>query len=124
MVEDYQHHKQTVEDSVLKCSRCGYVVTVCPKCGAVKRPRTTGDKSQSHHVNGHIAQICKETGNDFDTVKLWCKREAISEGYPHDTFHGVIIPWSETRLDTFQAGILIETIHRLAAELGIVLQEE
>ena len=109
----------------MTCSHCGYTVTVCPKCGCKKRPRTTGQGSQGAHINGHIAQICKETGgNDFDTVKLWCKREAMSEGYPFDTFKGVMIPWSETRLDTIQAGILIETIHRLAAEMGIRLQEE
>ena len=106
------------------CSKCGYVVNTCPKCGFKKRPRTTGPRSQGAHINGHIAQIAKETGTDFDTVKLWCKRQSISEGYPFDTFKDVLIPWSETRLDTIQAGILIETIHRLAAEMGIRLQEE
>jgi len=108
----------------LKCSKCGYVVTTCPKCGAVKKPRTTGEHSQGAHINGHIAQIAQETGNDFDTVKLWCKREAMSEGYPFDSFKGVMIPWSETRLDTIQAARFIETIHRLAAELEIRLIEE
>jgi hypothetical protein len=112
------------KDTVLTCSRCGYTVTKCPKCGAVKKPRTTGPFSQSHAINGAIAQIAQETGNDFDTVKLWCKRTAIQQGYPFDTFKGVIIPWSETRLDTIQAGILIDTIHRLAAELSIRLREE
>jgi hypothetical protein len=110
----------------MTCSRCGYIVDTCPKCGYryKKRPRTTGPYSQNHHINGEIMQICKETGNDFETVKLWAKRAAMAEGYPFDQFRGVAIPWSETRIDRLQAGILIETIHRLAAELGIRLREE
>jgi hypothetical protein len=113
-----------IKDTVLTCSRCGYTTTVCPKCGAVKKPRTTGPHSQRTHINGHIAQMATETGNNFETVKLWCKREAISEAYPFDTFRGVMIPWSEARLDTVQAAKFIETIHRLAAELSIRLREE
>ena len=108
----------------MTCTKCGYTTNVCPKCGHKRKPRTTGKDSQGAHINGHIAQIAQEKGEDFDTVKLWCKRTSISEGYPFDTFKGVIIPWSETRLDTIQAGILIDTIHRLAAELSIRLREE
>ena len=65
-----------------------------------------------------------ETGNDFETVKLWCKRESMQEGYPFDTFKHVQVPWSETRIDKQQAAVLIETIHRLAAELNIRLIED
>jgi hypothetical protein len=88
------------------------------------KPRTTGEKSQGHHINGHIAQIANQTGNDFDSVKLYCKREAISRGYPFDTINHVMIPWSETRIDTIQAVFLIDTIHQLAAEMDIILTEE
>jgi len=86
--------------------------------------RTTGWKSQSHHINGHVAQIAEATGNDFDTVKIYCKTEAISAGYPFDTIHDYVVPWSETRIDVLQASILIDTIHRIAAEEGIRLIEE
>ena len=88
----------------------------------VKR-RTTGEGSQNHHINGHVQQIAQETGNDFSTVKQACKEEAISAGYPFDTFGERIIPWSETRINTEQAGILIDTIHRIAAEMGVMLNE-
>ena len=88
-----------------------------------RKARTTGDRSQNHHINGHCQQIAIETGNNFETVKTYCKEQAISEGYPYDEFGGKMIPYSETRIDTVQAGVLIETIHRLAAELGIVLEE-
>jgi len=89
-----------------------------------RRPRTTGEKSQNHHINGHIQQIALETGNDFETVKTYVKKQAVSMGYPFDSFQGDIIPWSERRIDRQQAAILIEACHRLAAELGIFLTEE
>ena len=94
------------------------------KISPSRKPRTTGKKSQNHRINGFIQQICVETGNDFDTVKIYCKKQAISRGYPFDEFQGEIIPWSEARLDTIQAGILIDTIEQLAAELKIILKED
>ena len=88
-----------------------------------RKPRTTGVKSQNHHINGHIQQICVETGNDFETVKMYTKKQAINRGYPFDTFRSDVIPWSESRADTIQAGYLIDEIHQLAAEIGITLKE-
>jgi len=87
------------------------------------RPRSTGEKSQNHRINGFIQQICVATGNDFDTVKMYCKVQSIAEGYPCDTLNGKRFPWSESRIDTKQAAILIGTIERLAAELDIRLEE-
>jgi hypothetical protein len=86
--------------------------------------RSTGWKSQNHHINGHVAQIARATGNDFDTVKTYCKTEALASGYPFDTIKDYVVPWSETRLDVLQASILIDTIHRIAAEENIILIEE
>ena len=88
------------------------------------RPRTTGKHSQNSHLNGHCQQIAHNTGNDFDSVKYSMKYMAISEGYPFDTINKVVVPWSETRIDTKQCGILIDLIHRWAAENGIVLIED
>ena len=88
------------------------------------RSRSTGWKSQNHHINGHIAQIAEATGNDFDTVKYICKYAAITAGYPFDQKGSLVIPWSESRIDTIQAAILIDTIHRVAAEEGVNLIEE
>lgn len=97
----------------------------CPRCGHefVRRPRSTGQGSQSHRINGFIAQLAESTGNDFDTVKMAAKYEAISRGYPFDTLGEIIVPWSETRLDTVQASILIDTIEQMAAEMDIRLTE-
>lgn len=107
-------------------SRCrdkhnGYVlVTVQPP----KRPRTTGEGSQNHHLNGHILQICNETGNDYDTVKDAVKQLAVEQmGYPYKTIGGRIVPQRERECSTDECAKLIEAAHILAADLGIILQE-
>ena len=107
-------------------SRCrdkhnGYVlVTLQPP----KRPRTTGKDSQNHHLNGHILQICNETGNDYDTVKDAVKQLAVEVmGYPYKTIGGRIVPQRERECSTDECAKLIEAAHVIAADLGIILQE-
>ena len=91
---------------------------------APKRPRTTGEGSQNHHLNGHILQICNETGNDYDTVKDAVKQLAVEQmGYPYKTIGGRIVPQRERECSTDECAKLIEAAHILAAELGIILQE-
>lgn len=88
------------------------------------RPRTTGERSQNHRINGHIQAICMETGDDFYFMKEWVKYKAIRRGYPFDTApDGTVIPWSETRLTTVQAAMLCEEIEQFAAERNIRLPE-
>ena len=38
-----------------------------------KNARTTGEKSQSHHLNGHIQQIAEETGDALRSCKARSK---------------------------------------------------
>ena len=88
-------------------------------------PRTTGWYSQNHHINGHIQQICIETGNSFSAVKERMKELAIDMGYPIETLpDGEARPKGEAEISTVEAGYLIDTIHRFAAEWGINLVEE
>ena len=88
-------------------------------------PRTTGPKSQNHHLNGHIMQLCHETGNDYDTIKYCIKMLAVEEmGYPYETVCGHVVPKRETDCDTAECAKLIEASHVLAAQLGIILREE
>jgi hypothetical protein len=108
-----------VQAEALKAS-AGYFQVELRKPG---KPRTTGQGSQSHHINGHVAQIAQETGNDFDDVKNAAKHMALSRGYPYHTIAGQVVPYSETELNTEQAGHLIEALHQIAAELGIQLRE-
>jgi len=98
---------------------------ICADLSLPRKPRTTGGKSQNHHINGHCQQIAMETGNSFSVVKMAMKTEAITEGYPFETLpDGTVWPKSEADIDTVQAGILIETIHRMAAEWDIKLIED
>lgn len=95
------------------------------KVGLVRRTRSTGEGSQNHHINGHVAQIAQETGNDFLAVKMFLKAEAIGEGWPFSTLpDGSVVPRSESEATVEEASILIETIHRFAAEWNITLREE
>ena len=88
-----------------------------------RKPRTTGEYSQNHHLNGHIQQIAVETGNDFSAVKAVVKQMAVSMGYPFRTLKGMVIPYSESEASTVECAILIEAAHMLAAEQGIILRE-
>lgn len=91
---------------------------------APKRPRTTGEGSQNHHLNGHILQICNETGNDYDSVKDAIKMIAVENmGYPYKTIGKKIVPLRERESSTDECAKLIEAAHLLAADLGIILQE-
>lgn len=87
-------------------------------------PRTTGPKSQNHHVNGHIMQICEETGNDYETIKYCVKMIAVEQmGYPFKTIAGHVVPKPEHLCNTEECGKLIEASHILAAQIGIILRE-
>lgn len=89
-----------------------------------KEPRTTGEGSQNHHLNGHIMQISNETGNSYNAVKDEIKRIAVENmGYPYELVNGHIHPQGESESSTDECAKLIEAAHVLAADLGIILQE-
>ena len=116
--------REAIRRELVKCrdKHNDYVlVTIQPP----KRPRTTGDGSQNHHLNGHIMQICAETGNDYEAVKNAVKMLAVEQmGYPYTDFHGVITAKAESESSTDECAKLVEAVHILAADLGIVLKEE
>ena len=69
-------------------------------------------------------QICNETGNSFNAVKLAVKQIAMEQfGYPFETVGKHIVPKSESDSDTVECNMLIEASHYLAAEEGIILRE-
>lgn len=102
-----------------------------------RRPRSTGYKSQSHHFNGHCQQIAESTGQAFADVKKYVKQEAISRGYPIlyllDKDGNEVSPlldfWgneqgiSEADCTVEECVFLIDEVHQLADEYGIVLEE-
>lgn len=84
------------------------LVTIQPP----KRPRTTGAYSQNHHLNGHIMQICNETGNSYEAVKNAVKMIAVEQmEYPYTDFHGVITPKPESECSSEECAKLIEASH-------------
>ena len=97
---------------------------VYAKIGKPRRPRTTGEGSQNHHLNAHIAQIAQENQDEFDDVKMEIKRRAIKRGYPFrtDSF-GNVVPQSEADCSTAECAMLIEEAHDVAAFLNIRLKE-
>jgi len=118
------------EQASQKASKKGVVVevTIEPQ----RKTRTTGERSQSHCINGFIQQICQETGNSFDVVKEYVKQQAISMGYPikrNEKGEYVINPYgypvgiSEADSSTVECGYLIECARILADDLGIILKE-
>lgn len=97
-----------------------------------KRIRSTGNKSQSHHLNGHVQQIATITGQPFGDVKEYVKTSAIDRGYPmlkKDDGSIFTNVWgqprgiSEAEASVEDCIILIEQVHQLAAELNITLKE-
>ena len=89
-----------------------------------KRPRTTGEGSQNHHLNGHIMQICNEMGNSYEAIKYCVKMLAVEEmGYPYEIIDGHIWPKAERESSTDECAKLIEAAHVWAAQHGIILQE-
>lgn len=90
---------------------------------SLSKPGKARTLPQNRLINGWIQIISMETGQDFYSLKTYFKHEAISRGYPFDTIGGLILPWSETRLNTEQATRLAETIAQEASELGIILPE-
>jgi len=90
---------------------------------AYRKPRTTGPKSQNSHAWGHIQQIAEYTGHEVTEVEMWAKIRAVKRGYPFDTMGGVVVPWSQSRLDSGQCAHLIDELHQIADELDLILRE-
>ena len=98
----------------------------------VVQKRTTGEKSQSHHFNGHVKSIADALQRKPEQVKKYMKYLAIENGFPvlkdqddipvfdlWDNVQGI----SETDSSIVECAILIETCHIYAAKNGIELNE-
>jgi hypothetical protein len=107
-------------------------VDFCPSCGQEiknKKLRSTGPFSQNHHYNAHVAQIARETGNDFDDVKIGIKARAVKRGFPEPRVRKAggrtYEVWkSESDCSTVECAMLIDECHQVADELNIILREE
>lgn len=88
------------------------------------RPRSTGARSQNHHLNGHIVQLCNITNHSYDEIKYCVKMKAVEAlDYPYTIINGYLLPKSEHECDTEECAKLIEAAHLLAADWQIALKE-
>ena len=109
--------------------RGGYIsVTFYPP----RKPRSTGEKSQNHAINGYCQQIAVKTGQPFEDVKIFCKQQAIDMGYPIledkkgtavTDLWGNVKGISEEDATMEDAAILIKAITRFADEIQMKLYE-
>ena len=117
---DYEH-AVTVLSGKMQAKR---LTQLYVKLALPRKPRTTGWRSQSHHVNGHVQTIAAYTGDSFDDVKMHVKREAIADGYQVRTNSwGEVVPQSEADASTVECAMLIDAAHRVASFLGVALKE-
>jgi hypothetical protein len=90
-----------------------------------KKPRTTGHKSQSAHVHGHLSTIAQWSGHALSEIKDALKNEAMDAGrYPFVWIKERAVPKSEATLTSKEEADFIEFIHQFAAENLITLKEE
>lgn len=131
--------RQSLSDTLKTCidKHNGYVLLTLD---TPKKPRTTGLNSQNHHLNGHIQDIARYTGESFESVKRAVKMSAIGMGYPFKTINyfdvskdeygnttkkvkSFIEPKSESECTTAECAILIEAVHIFAADWDVPLTE-
>lgn len=89
------------------------------------KSRTTGKGSQNSKIWAMIQEIAQATGNDIEDVEDYIKDKATARGYPFkvNKINGAMKPESMTKINTVDASLLIDELYKLAAELGITLEE-
>lgn len=98
------------------------------------KKRTSGRKSQNSAIHGYAQCIAECTGEEMERIKDYCKRKAIRRGYPVkkddngniiiSKLDGEPIPESSGKVNTVEAGYLIDELQQLASELGIILPKQ
>lgn len=89
-----------------------------------RRPRSTGEQSQNHHLNGHVGQLAAAAQVSTATMKLYIKTmAAIEMGYPCEVLDGKSFPKSEADASVEECAQLIEMCHIIASRKGWALYE-
>ena len=89
------------------------------------RPRTTGWKSQNHHLRGHVRQLCDYTGYTMSEMMQLIKEDTPSWPVTYKDFRGEkrMVHVSEADISVEVASEAIEICHLYAAENGCKLRE-
>jgi len=89
------------------------------------RPRTTGWKSQNHHLRGHARQLCGYTGFTMSEMLQIVKEDTPSWPVEFKEFRGKrrMIHASEADISIETASEAIEICHRIAFDNEWILRE-
>jgi len=89
------------------------------------RPRTTGWKSQNHHLRGHVRQLCGYTGFTMSEMMQIVKEDTPSWPVEFKEFRGKrrMIHASEADISIETASEAIEICHRIAFDNELILRE-
>lgn len=86
------------------------------------KPRSTGWKSQNHHLWGHAAQIGTELG--YDRREMLYLIASMTNEWPMMRYKDKQVPVSEAQISSDVSSAAIETAHRIAADNNITLRED
>lgn len=88
------------------------------------RPRSTGPDSQNNMAWKWLRAIALATGNELEAVEAACKLSALDEGYPVEKVLGQWVAKKQSDLTVEECSKWIGTIQRIAAEMGVSLEED
>ncbi len=105
-------------------AKCGGYVSL--RLDLPHRPRTTGWKSQNHHLRGHVRQLCGYTGFTMQEMMQAIKEECPNWPVDFKEFRGKrrTVYASEADINVEICSEAIEITHRIAADLAVRLVEE
>lgn len=89
------------------------------------QPRTTGWKSQNHHLRGHVRQLCGYTGFTMTEMMQIVKEDTPSWPVDFKEFRGKrrAVYASEADISMETASDAIEICHRIAVDNEWILKE-
>jgi hypothetical protein len=104
-------------------AKCGGYLNV--RFDLPHRPRSTGWKSQNHHLRGHVRQLCDYTGYSMSEMMQFVKEDTPSWPAELKEFRGKrrIIHVSEADISVEVASEAIEICHRIAVDNEWILKE-
>ncbi len=120
---DYQAAVDALADKVTLRTRgrCYLTVTLAEP----HRPRSTGWKSQNHHLRGHARQMCGYTGFTMSEMMQAIKEDTPDWPMEFKEFRGKRRQFyaSEADISMEVASEAIEICHRIAADNDWILKE-
>ena len=91
----------------------------------IQETRKERTLDQNTHFHSHIQTIVRETGNDYDQLKLQALLIACKHyNYPCVHHDGIMYPLSTHNRSTKEMNAAIEGVHMLAVQAEVFLKEK